>query len=136
MRGERAVGMAVAVVVLCAAVAYVGWDVARGQAPPEEPLGRYQVAVPDLVLDTMTGRLTSTRAGILEQPIDPSGTEVGRYSVDGYVTAVTRSVGINVLDQPVAFTDLVKGYVIADTKTGRIVKQRTYYSQALQPGEI
>ncbi len=127
--------MAVAVVILCAA-AFIGWDPARGQAPEEEPNGRYQVAVPDLVLDTMTGRLTIRGGRVLEQSIDPSGTEVGRYSVDGYVTAVTRNVGLNVMEVPVAYTDLVKGYVIADTKTGKVLRHSIYYSQPLQSGDL
>jgi hypothetical protein len=138
-RGEQVLRIVVAVAVICAAVAFAGWGVARGAAEgvkEEEPVGRYQVAVPDLVLDTMTGRLMSGRGQVLESPTDPSGTEVGRYSVDGYVTAVTRYVGLDVINQPVANTDLVKGYVVADTKTGQIVRQRIYYSQPLQRGDL
>jgi hypothetical protein len=136
LRGEQGFRMAAAVVALCAAVGFLAWGVSRGAEQEEEPVGRYQVAVPDLVLDTTTGRLVDGRGQVLEQAIDPSGKEVGRYSVDGYVTAVTRSVGLDVINQPVAVSSLVKGYVVADTQTGRVVKQRIYYSQPLQRGDL
>jgi hypothetical protein len=136
VRGQRAFGLAVAVLTLCAAVAFIGWDSARGQAPDEEPTGRYEAAVPDLILDTMTGKLTRRGGRVLEQPIDPAGTEVGRYSVDAYVTAVTRKVGLSIIEVPIAYTDLVKGYVIADTKTGQILRQKLYYAQPLQPDDL
>jgi hypothetical protein len=84
----------------------------------------------------MTGKLTTTRGKVLEPPIDAAGTELGRYSLDAYVTAVTRNVGLSVIQQPVAYTDLVKAYVIADTRTGRIARQKTYYSQPLQPSDL
>ncbi|MCJ7823157.1 MAG: hypothetical protein MUQ26_08810, partial [Armatimonadetes bacterium] len=92
LRGEQGFRMAAAVVALCAAVGFLAWGVTRGAAQEQaaEPVGRYQVAVPDLVLDTTTGRLVDGRGQVLEQAIDPSGKEIGRYSVDGYVTAVTR----------------------------------------------
>jgi hypothetical protein len=128
--------MAVAVVVLCVAAGFVVWGVARGQELAEEPVGRYQVAVPDLILDTTTGKLTAARGRVLEQPVDPSGTEIGRYSVDAYVTAVTREVGLNIMEVPVAYPVLVKGYAIADTKTGRVVRQNTYYRKPLQPSDL
>jgi len=136
LRGEQGFRMAAAVVALCAAVGFLAWGVSRGAEQEEEPVGRYQVAVPDLVLDTTTGRLVDGRGQVLEQAIDPSGEVVGRYSVDGYVTAVTRSVGLDVINQPVAMSSLVKGYVVADTQTGRVVKQRIYYSQPLQRGDL
>jgi len=136
LRGEQGFRMAAAVVALCAAVGFLAWGVTRGSAQEEEPVGRYQVAVPDLVLDTTTGRLVDGRGQVLEQAIDPSGKEIGRYSVDGYVTAVTRSVGLDVMNQPVAMSTLVKGYVVADTQTGRVLKQQIYHSQPLQRGDL
>ena len=136
LRGEQGFRMSAAVVALCAAVGLLAWGVSRGAEQEEEPVGRYQVAVPDLVLDTTTGRLVDGRGQVLEQAIDPSGKEIGRYSVDGYVTAVTRSVGLDVIGQPVAVSSLVKGYVVADTQTGRVLKQRIYYSQPLQRGDL
>jgi len=138
LRGEQGFRMAAAVVALCAVVGFLAWGVTRGAAQEEEqdPVGRYQVAVPDLVLDTTTGRLVDGKGQVLEQAIDPSGKEVGRYSVDGYVTAVTRSVGLDVINQPVAMSSLVKGYVVADTQTGRVLKQRIYSSQPLQRGDL
>ncbi len=126
---------AMAVVMACAVVAFLGWGVSRVGAQEEQVVGRYEMAVPDLVLDTATGRLTS-RGQVLENPIDPTGTEVGRYTVDGYVTAVTRYVGLDIMNQPIARTDLVKGYVVGDTKTGAIVRQRRYYSQPIQRGDL
>lgn len=138
LRGEQGFRMAAAVVALCAVVGFLAWGVTRGAAQEQEqdPVGRYQVAVPDLVLDTTTGRLVDGKGQVLEQAIDPSGKEVGRYSVDGYVTAVTRSVGLDVINQPVAVSSLVKGYVVADTQTGRVLKQRIYYSQPLRRGDL
>lgn len=136
LRGERRFGMAVAVAVTCAAVGFLVWDVTRGAAQDEAPVGRYQMAVPDLVLDTSTGRLVNGQGQVLEQAIDPSGAEIGRYCVDGYVTAVTRSVGLDIIQQPTMQVDLVKGYVLGDTQTGRVIKQRTYYSQPLQRGDL
>jgi hypothetical protein len=138
LRGEQGFRMAAAVVALCAVVGFLAWGVTRGAAQEQEqdPVGRYQVAVPDLVLDTTTGRLVDGKGQVLEQAIDPSGEEIGRYSVDGYVTAVTRSVGLDVINQPVAVSSLVKGYVVADTQTGRVVKQRIYYSQPLRRGDL
>jgi len=140
LRGEHTFGMVVAVVALCAALGIIGWGVTRGAAQvaaeEEEPVGRYQVAVPDLILDTATGRLTGDGGKVLETPVDPSGEAVGRYSVDGYVTAVTRRVGLDVINQPVAYPELVKGYVVADTKTGRIIKTRVYYAQPLTRNDL
>jgi hypothetical protein len=137
LRGERRKKVIGAVLIICAAMAFLGWGVSRGAAQQqEEVIGHYQVAVPDLVLDTMTGRLTNSRGQVLEQAIDPSGTEVGRYSVDGFVTAVTSRVGLNVINEPVVWPELVKGYVLLDTQTGQIVKQKVYYRQALQAGDL
>jgi len=135
---------AIVVVLLGAVAVAAGWGVARAVAQPaevaaserEEPVGRYQVAVPDLVLDTATGKLVGGNGQVLEPPIDPSGTEVGRYTVDGYVTSVTRSVGLDVIQVPVARVDLVKGYVLGDSKTGRIIKSRVYLSRPIQPGDL
>jgi hypothetical protein len=120
---------------VCAGIGLLGWGVTRGTAQEEQTVGRYEVAVPDLVLDTATGKLTS-KGQVLEQPIDPSNTEIGRYSVDGFVTALTRRVGLDLMNQPVVWPELVKGYVIIDTKTGQILKQRTYYSRNLQEGDL
>ena len=136
LKSEQAFRAAVAIVVICAAVGLFGWGLGRGEAEEEALLGRYQVAVPDLVLDTATGRLANSQGQVLEQAINASGTEVGRYSVDGYVTAVTRAVGLDVMNQPVAMTSLVKGYAIADTQTGHVVKQRIYYSRPLQQSDL
>jgi len=136
LKRERALRLFVGVIALCATTAFIGWQVSRAAANEEQPVGRYQMAVPDLVLDTATGRLTTGNGQVLEQPIDPSGAEIGRYCVDGLVTSVTRYVGLDVINQPVARVDLVKAYVIGDTKTGRVVRQRTYYSQPIQPGDL
>ncbi len=99
-----------AVILICAATVLLGWGITRGAAEQDEqePVGRFQVAVPDLVLDTATGRLTNSKGQVLEQPLDPTGEEIGRYSVDGYVTAVTREAGLNVVEQPVVWPQLVK----------------------------
>jgi len=155
VRGERAIGFGIAVIVLCVVAVAIGWSVVRGEAqdqqagpllpPPadlaartgsDEGVGRYQFGAPDLILDTATGKLTNGSGQVLESPIDASGKDAGRYSVAGYVTAVTRTLGLDVLNQPTVQADLVKGYVIGDTKTGRIVKQRVYHSGPLQPGEL
>jgi len=137
LKDRQRLGMAVAVTVICAAAGFLVWGVTLGAAQEEEePVGRYQMAVPDLVLDTSTGRLVNSRGRVLEHAIDPSGAEVGRYCVDGYVTAVTRRVGLDIVEQPTVSVDLVKGYVLGDTKTGRVVKQRIYYSQPLQQGDL
>lgn len=154
MKSERRIGVVFAILLAAVIVALVGWGIARssaqaqvlggtpsggtaaGSEKQDQPVGHYQVAVPNLVLDTATGKLVGANGQVLEPPVDPSGSEVGRYSVDAYVTSVTRSVTLNVLNVPVANVDLVKGYVIADTKTGRIVKQRVYYSAPLQAGDL
>jgi len=137
LRGERRKTVLGGVLIMCAAMAFLAWGISRSAAQQqEEVVGHYQVAVPDLVLDTMTGKLTNSRGQVLEQPIDPSGAEVGRYSVDGFVTAVTSKVGLSVINEPVVWPQLVKGYVVLDTQTGRIVKQRVYYRQPLQAGDL
>jgi len=123
-------------VVVCAAVAAVVWGMASGVAQEEAAVGRYQMAVPDLILDTATGRLVDSKGKVLEQPVDPSGSEVGRYCVDGYVTAVPRQVGLDVLQQPTLRADLVKGYILGDTKTGTVARQRIYYSQPLRADDL
>jgi len=146
----RVFPLAIALVFVGAVVALVGWGVtggsAQGMAPDtglsgstaaaELVVGRYQAAAPDLVLDTATGRLAAGNGQMLEPPIDAGSTEAGRFSAAGYVTAVTRGVGIDVMQQPAARTDLVKGYVIVDTKTGRVAKSRVYESRPLQPGDL
>lgn len=136
--GERAIKVFGAVVLICAAAMLLGWGITRGAAQQDEqdPVGRFQVAVPDLVLDTATGRLANSRGQVLEQPLDPTGEEIGRYSVDGYVTAVTREVGLNVINQPVVWPQLVKGYVVLDTQTGQIVRQKVYYKQPIQASDL
>lgn len=135
---------------LAAAAVLVGWQVTGSSAQgvtsdtgpygsaaiAEQVVGRYQAAAPDLVLDTTTGKLTDGAGQVLEPPIDASSKDVGRFSAAGYVTAVTRSVGLDVIGVPVARTDLVKGYVIVDTKTGQVVKSRVYQSRALQPTDL
>ena len=134
-RGERAFKVIGGVMIICAAMAFLGWGLSRGAAQQEE-VGRYQVAVPDLILDTATGKLVSSTGQVLEQPIDPSGEEIGRYSVDGYVTAVTRRAGLDVINQPVVWPELIKGYVLLDTQTGQVIKQKIYYRQALQKNDL
>lgn len=105
-------------------------------AADEPPVGRYQAVAPDLILDTATGRLASASGQVLEPPISPGSEEVGRYSAAGYVTAVTRRVGLDVINVPVAYTDLVKGYLIVDTRSGAVVRSRVYESRPLQPGDL
>ncbi len=134
-RGERAMKVIGAVTIICAVTALLGWGLSRCSAQQEE-VGRYQVAVPDLILDTATGKLVDSKGYVLEQPIDRTGDQVGRYSVDGYVTAVTRNVGLDVINQPVIWPEMIKGYAVLDTQTGQIVKQRIYYRQALQKGDL
>jgi len=134
-RGERGLKLIVLVAVVCAFVAVSGWGVSRGMAQQDE-VGRYQVAAPNLVLDTATGKLTNSSGQVLEQPIDPAGEELGRYSVDGFVTAVTRSVGLDVINQPTVWPQLVKGYVILDTQTGQVVREKIYYRRALQQSDL
>ncbi len=134
-RGECRQSIAVVAIAVCVGIGLLVWGVTRGTAQEEQTVGRYEVAVPDLVLDTATGKLTSN-GQVLEQPIDPSNTEVGRYSVDGFVTALTRRVGLDVINQPVVWPEMVKGYVIIDTKTGQILRQRTYYSRNFQEGDL
>ncbi len=134
-KGRRDTRLLVAIGAVCLATV-MGWGVIRAADPTEESVGRYQAAAPDLILDTATGRLTNAAGQLLEQPIDPSSAEVGRYSAAGFVTAVTRSVGLDVLNRPTAEVELVKGYVIADTKTGRVLRQRIYHSRPLEPGQL
>lgn len=134
--GDKGLRLAVTVLLICGAVAATGLVVSRVSAQEEPSVGRYQFAAPDLVLDTATGKLIGDGTRVLRAPLDPSGTEVGRYSVDGYVTAVTRWVGLDVINQPIQRVDLVKGYVLGDTQTGRIVEHRVYYSRPLQPGDL
>ena len=129
-------GLALAAFLLCVVAVSALWGVNRGAAEDEEAVGRYQVGAPDLILDTATGRLVTASGQVLEPPIDAQGTQAGRYSVAGYVTAVTRAVGLDVINQPIARTDLVKGYAIADTETGKIVKQKVYHSQPIRAGEL
>lgn len=133
--GERVLRVVLAAALLCTVALVLVWTGGRGSAE-DQPVGRYQAAVPDLVLDTMTGKLIGAGGHVLEQPIDPAGEEVGRYSVDGYVTAVTRRVGLDVINQPVAYPELVKGYVLVDTKTGQVLREKTYYSQPLKTGDL
>jgi len=136
-KGKRAVGLMVAAALLVAAVGVsMALGVARGAAEEEQMVGRYQAAAPDLVLDTATGKLTTSAGQMLEGPVDPSATEVGRYSVASYMTVVTRMVALSAINVPIVYNELVKGYAVVDTKTGRIIKQRIYYSAPLQPGEI
>jgi len=134
--GRRGMAIGLALAILLFGLTAVIMGKAAGGAAEEEVIGRYQAAAPDLVLDTATGRLVSAKGGALEAPVDPTGKEVGRYSVAGYVTAVTRSVGLDVISRPVASVDLVKGYVVLDTKTGRVLRQRVYYSQPIQQGDL
>jgi len=123
------------VLIICAAMAFLGWGLSRCAAQQDE-VGRYQVAVPDLVLDTATGRLVNSTGQVLEQPLDATGEQIGRYSVDGYVTGVTRRAGLDVINQPVVWPELIKGYVLLDTQTGQIVRQKIYYRQALQKDDL
>lgn len=133
---EHSLRLAVAAVLLGGLVLAAVWGIGSGMAEEEQAVGRYQAGAPDLILDTATGKLARASGQVLEPAIDPSATEVGRYSVAGWVSAVTRSVGLDVIQRPVAATDLVKGYVIVDTKTGHVVKQKTYHSSPLQAGEL
>jgi len=134
-KGDRTIKV-LAITILTGAIAlFFTWGVNRGVAQETE-IGRYQAAVPDLVLDTCTGRLATSQGQVLEQPIDPTGEEVGRYSVDGFVTSVTRRAGLDVINQPVVWPELVKGYVVLDTQTGQVLKKRIYYRQALGPNDL
>ncbi len=132
--GDRTLKV-IAVVILCASVGLIGWGVGKGVAE-EEPVGQYQAAAPDLVLDTATGKLINSTGQVLEQAIDPSGTTLGKYSAAGYATAVTRNVGLSVINQPIAYTETVKGYAIVDTQSGRVVKHRIYYQQTLKADDF
>lgn len=133
---EKAVGLVVSILLVGIVAVAIGWSGGRTEAQDEQVIGRFQFAAPDLILDTATGRLTTGGGAILEPPIDASGKDVGRYSAAGYVTAVPRTVGLDVLGQPTMSADIVKGYVVGDTKTGRILKQRVYYTQPIGPGDF
>ncbi|MFB3879948.1 MAG: hypothetical protein ACE149_01730 [Armatimonadota bacterium] len=135
-RGERTVKLIAAVVVLCGTMGLLAWGVGSGAEEEAAPSNQYQAVAPDLVLDTATGKLTNSQGRVMEQAIDPSATVAGRYSAAGYVTAVTRTVGLNVINQPVVYPELVKGYVIVDAQTGQVVTQRIYYRQALQASDL
>jgi hypothetical protein len=134
-RGERVMKVIGVVLIICTAMVCLDWGLSRCAAQQDE-VGRYQVAVPDLVLDTATGRLANSAGKVLEQPIDPTGEEIGRYSVDGYVTAATRRAGLDVVNQPVVWPELIKGYVLLDTQTGQIIRQKIYYRQPLQRNDL
>jgi len=159
VRGDRAIRLGIAIFLVGVVAVVTGWTIVRGEAqdtvapvtPPltvltpdgtaraagtEQPVGRYQFAAPDLILDTATGKLTTQSGQLLEGAIEPGGKDLGHYSVAGYMTSVTRSSGLDALNQPTIAVDLVKGYVIGDTKSGRIAKQRVYYSQPMQPGDL
>lgn len=138
MTGDKGFRLAVAVLLICGAVAATGLVVSRVSAQEEPSVGRYQFAAPDLVLDTSTGKLTGDGGRVLRAPVDPGGTEVGRYSVDGYVTTVTRRADLQVSRQSIFYQreELVKGYVLGDTQTGLVVEHRVYYSRVLQPGDL
>lgn len=138
MTGDKGLRLAVAVLLICGAVAATGLVVSRVSAQEELSVGRYQFAAPDLVLDTATGKLTGDGSRVLRAPVDPSGAEVGRYSVDGYVTTVMRRTDLRASSQPILYDRmvLVKGYVLGDTQTGLVVEHRVYYSQPLQPGDL
>jgi hypothetical protein len=124
------------VAVLVAMMGLLGWSVSAQESEPVAPTGQFQAVAPDLVLDTCTGKLKTAGGQVLEAGVDPSGTTIGKYSAAGYATAVTRTVSLNMLSQPVAQTDSVKGYIIVNTETGAIVKQRVYYRQPLQGNEF
>lgn len=138
-RGDQTIKV-LAALVLCASVALVGWGVDKGMAQDEEAaeaaVGLYQAVAPDLVLDTATGKLVDAKGQVLAQAVDQAGTQAGRYSAAGYVTAVTRSVGLDVINQPIARSELMKGYIIVDTQTGQVVSQRVYYRQPLQSTDL
>ena len=123
-------------VLSCLILAVVGWSVGAGDAEAPQEVGRYQAAAPDLVLDTMTGRLTDSKGIVLEPVIDASEKQIGRYSGSGYVAVITRFVGLNIVNQPYAQQELVKGYSIVDTKTGQVVKQKVYASQPIVGNEL
>lgn len=136
-RGERMAKVIAASVVLCLTLACIGWGISRSSAAEEkDQTGRYQAAAPDLVLDTATGKLMTSRGQILEQPINPTNEKVGRYSAAGWETAVTRSVGLNMINQPVAYAETVKGYILLDTQTGQVLKERVYYREPLQADDF
>ena len=136
--GDKGFRLAVTVLLICGAVAATGLVVSRVSAQEEPSVGRYQFAAPDLVLDTATGRLTGDGSRVLRAPVDASGKEVGRYSVDGFVTTVARRMDLGASGKPILYNrvDLVKGYVLGDTQTGLVVEGRVYYSRPLQPGDL
>ncbi len=132
----KVVGLVVVILLVGIVAAAIGWSGGRIEAQDEQVIGRFQFAAPDLILDTATGKLTTGGGALLEAPIDAAGKDIGRYSAAGYVTAVPRSVTLDALAMPALSADMVKGYVIGDTKTGRILKQRMYYSQPIGPGDF
>lgn len=143
--GERSVRIVGVMFVVLAAVGLFGWSVTRGAAQAEEAApdqaglyqaGLYQAVAPDCVLNTATGKLTTANGQVLEAGIDPGGTKLGKYSAAGYATAVTRAIGLDLINQPFARTDSVKAYLIVDTETGKVVKQRVYYRQPLDSNEF
>lgn len=136
LKGDKRIGLVLAFVLIATAAAAAALGLAGSAAEDEQAVGRYQVGAPDLILDTATGRLATVTGQLLEQALDPSGEEIGRYAVAGYMTTATRSVGLDVMNRPTLAIDLVKGYMLLDTKTGQVKKQRVYYSRPLQPGDL
>jgi len=136
--GDKGFRLAVTVLLICGAVAATGLVVSRVSAQEEPSVGRYQFAAPDLVLDTATGRLTGQGSRVLRPPVDPAGTEVGRYSVDGYIATTMRQADLRTTQRPFLYqrAGLVQGYVLGDTQTGLIIEHRVYYSRPLQPGDL
>jgi len=106
-------------------------------APAGEPqVGRYQVAAPDLVCDTATGRVVDGRGQQISPAIQPAGQEVGRYQAAGYLVVVTRAATTDAIGRSLVNNELIKAYAVLDTTTGRIVRQGRYYSAPLTPQDL
>jgi hypothetical protein len=72
-RRERTIGLVLAVLLIGLAAIFLSRSVARGAAEGEQPVGRFQMAVPDLILDTATGKLVTAGGETLEPAVEAGG---------------------------------------------------------------
>ena len=107
---------------------------APATAQEQPAVGKYQVAAPDLICDTMTGAITNAKGAVIAPAVSPQPKAVGTYQAAGWVTVTAQSVAYDGLGRPQITSQEQRAYATVDTTSGQIAAFKTYATSPVVTG--
>jgi len=135
MRTERITGALLAIIAAALiANLFVSLRAPATAEPNQPPVGKYQVAAPDLICDTMTGAITNAKGAVIAPAVSPQPKAVGTYQAAGWVTVTAQSVAYDGLGRPQITSQEQRAYATVDTTSGQIAAFKTYATSPVVTG--